>query len=35
MNCGGDLVQKRTKKGKTFYSCSNYPTCTCHIRLTH
>jgi DNA topoisomerase I len=27
-NCGGDLVQKRTRKGKTFYSCSNYPTCT-------
>ncbi|WNM59108.1 type I DNA topoisomerase [Candidatus Nitrospira allomarina] len=27
-DCGGDLVQKRTKKGKTFYSCSNYPTCT-------
>lgn len=26
--CGGDLVQKRTRKGKTFYSCSNYPTCT-------
>ena len=27
-DCGGDLVQKRTRKGKTFYSCSNYPTCT-------
>jgi DNA topoisomerase-1 len=27
-NCGGDLVQKRTRKGKTFFSCSNYPTCT-------
>jgi DNA topoisomerase-1 len=26
--CGGDLVQKRTKKGKNFYSCSKYPTCT-------
>ncbi len=26
--CQGDLVQKRTKKGKTFYSCSTYPTCT-------
>ncbi|MCA9463125.1 MAG: type I DNA topoisomerase [Nitrospira sp.] len=25
--CGGDLVQKRTKKGRTFYSCSKYPTC--------
>ena len=27
-DCGGDLVQKRTKKGKNFYSCSKYPTCT-------
>ena len=27
-DCGGDLVQKRSKKGKNFYSCSNYPTCT-------
>ncbi len=26
-DCGGDLVQKRTKKGKNFYSCSQYPTC--------
>ena len=25
--CGGELVQKRTKKGRTFYSCSRYPTC--------
>ena len=25
--CGGDLVQKRTKKGRNFYSCSRYPTC--------
>ncbi|MBI2872851.1 MAG: type I DNA topoisomerase [Chloroflexi bacterium] len=27
--CGGDLVQRRGKKGKgrTFYGCSNYPTC--------
>ncbi len=25
--CGGDLVQKRTKRGRTFYSCSKYPTC--------
>ncbi len=25
--CGGDLVQKRTKKGRTFYSCSRYPNC--------
>ncbi len=27
-DCEGDLVQKRTKKGKNFYSCSKYPTCT-------
>ncbi len=27
-DCEGDLVQKRTKKGKTFYSCNTYPTCT-------
>ena len=25
--CGGDLVEKRTKKGRIFYSCSNYPKC--------
>ena len=25
--CDGDLVQKRTKKGRTFYSCSRYPKC--------
>ena len=24
---GGDLVEKRSKKGKSFYSCSNYPQC--------
>ena len=22
--CGGDLVEKRTKRGRTFYGCSNY-----------
>ena len=27
-NCGGQLVEKRTRKGKTFYACTNYPTCT-------
>jgi DNA topoisomerase-1 len=31
-DCGGDLVQRRNRKGKsrnkTFYGCSNYPTCT-------
>ncbi|MCC6968246.1 MAG: type I DNA topoisomerase [Nitrospira sp.] len=25
--CGGDLIQKRTKKGRNFYSCSRYPEC--------
>ena len=26
--CGtGDLVERRTKKGRLFYSCSNYPKC--------
>ena len=25
--CGGDLVVKRTKRGKIFYGCANYPKC--------
>lgn len=26
--CGGELVERRSKgKGRTFYGCSNYPTC--------
>jgi len=25
--CGGDLVARKTKKGRTFYGCSNYPEC--------
>ncbi|GKS57401.1 DNA topoisomerase 1 [Nitrospira sp.] len=25
--CDGDLVQKRTRKGRVFYACSRYPTC--------
>ena len=25
--CGGTVVQKKTKKGKTFFGCENYPTC--------
>jgi DNA topoisomerase-1 len=25
---GGDIVQKRTRGGKSFWSCSNYPKCT-------
>lgn len=24
---GGDLTQKRSKKGRTFYACGNYPKC--------
>ncbi|MDD2434940.1 MAG: type I DNA topoisomerase [Bacilli bacterium] len=26
-NCGGKIVEKRSKKGKVFYGCDNYPTC--------
>ena len=26
-NCSGELVQKISKKGKTFYSCSRFPKC--------
>lgn len=25
--CGGDVVAKRTKRGKTFFGCSHYPNC--------
>jgi DNA topoisomerase-1 len=25
--CGGQLVRRRSKRGRAFYSCSNYPTC--------
>jgi DNA topoisomerase-1 len=25
--CGGDLVEKRTRKGRIFYGCANYPKC--------
>ncbi len=25
--CGGDLVEKRTRRKRTFYSCANYPNC--------
>lgn len=25
--CGGDIVAKRTKRGKAFYGCSRYPDC--------
>jgi DNA topoisomerase-1 len=26
--CGGEVVARRSKRGRTFYGCSNYPTCT-------
>ena len=26
--CDGMLVERRTRKGRTFYSCANYPKCT-------
>jgi len=25
--CGGDLVERKSKRGRTFYGCSNYPNC--------
>lgn len=25
--CGGDLVERRSKKGRVFYGCTNYPEC--------
>lgn len=25
--CGGKILEKRSKKGKTFYGCDNYPAC--------
>jgi DNA topoisomerase-1 len=25
--CGGDLVARRTRRGRTFYGCANYPRC--------
>jgi len=25
--CQGAIVQRRTKRGKTFYGCANYPEC--------
>ncbi len=27
-DCGGDIVEKRTRRGKTFFACSHYPKCT-------
>jgi len=26
-SCGGDIVERKTRKGKVFYGCSNYPKC--------
>ena len=26
-SCGGDIIVKRSKRGKTFYGCANYPEC--------
>ncbi len=26
--CGGTIVQRRSRRGKTFYGCTNYPKCT-------
>jgi DNA topoisomerase I len=25
--CGGDIIVKRTRRGRTFYGCANYPKC--------
>ena len=30
VDCGGDLVKRKSKKRRTFYGCSNYPKCN-HI----
>jgi len=27
-DCDGMIVERRTRKGRTFYSCTNYPRCT-------
>ncbi len=27
LKCGGELVKKRTRRGKTFYGCNQYPKC--------
>jgi len=26
-DCGGDVIERRSRRGKTFYGCSNYPNC--------
>ena len=27
-NCGGDIIVKKTRRGKQFYGCANYPKCS-------
>jgi len=27
-DCGGEIAEKRSKRGKVFYGCGNYPKCT-------
>lgn len=27
-NCGGAIVQRRSRRGRTFYGCTHYPRCT-------
>lgn len=27
LECGGEIVERKGKKGRTFYGCSNYPKC--------
>ena len=31
--CGGEIVEKRSKKKRTFYGCSNYPKCNFAINV--
>ena len=26
--CGGALIKRKTKRGKVFYGCENYPSCS-------
>lgn len=27
LNCGGELIKRKSLRGRVFYGCSNYPTC--------
>ena len=27
-SCGGQIIERKSKKGKTFFGCANYPKCT-------